>query len=370
MQHEAKLYWFDLFRGIASILVFLGHLRSFTFVDYPQNPSLDPLAKAFYFFTGFGHQAVIVFFVLSGFFIIRSIHESVQTGAWNPWIYLFNRLNRLWIVLIPALLFTLFWDTLGLHFFADAEGYSGKIETLPGVDPKNKLSLSTFIGNVFFLQNILVTTYGSNSPLWSLANEFWYYILFPLVYFNLHPSTSVPSRLALAVLIILICLLVQTGILYGFLIWLMGGVVYLIFKGKYIRLPTHYLWGICYSILFFGVLFCIRLNFSPAVFNDYTLGVITAILLGYLSTQQISIRGLQRNTVFLSEISYTVYLFHMPFTAFAAAVFVPVRKLYSVSHLVIYCSMVLCIFLYCCLAYFCFEKHTKQIKKRYSTLLK
>jgi len=35
--------------------------------------------------------------------------------------------------------------------------------------------------NVFFLQTITVPVYGSNSPLWSLANEFWYYLLFPLL---------------------------------------------------------------------------------------------------------------------------------------------------------------------------------------------
>ena len=34
--------------------------------------------------------------------------------------------------------------------------------------------------NAFFLQTIVGPTFGSNGPLWSLAYEWWYYVLFPL----------------------------------------------------------------------------------------------------------------------------------------------------------------------------------------------
>ena len=42
-------------------------------------------------------------------------------------------------------------------------------------------SVTAFIGNMFGLQTILVPSFGGNFPLWSLANETWYYILFPLL---------------------------------------------------------------------------------------------------------------------------------------------------------------------------------------------
>jgi peptidoglycan/LPS O-acetylase OafA/YrhL len=39
---------------------------------------------------------------------------------------------------------------------------------------------TTFVGNLAFLQTIAVPIFGTNGPMWSLANEFWYYLIFPL----------------------------------------------------------------------------------------------------------------------------------------------------------------------------------------------
>ena len=41
--------------------------------------------------------------------------------------------------------------------------------------------LETLLGNAAFLQEIVVPTYGSNAPLWSLSYEFWYYFLYPVL---------------------------------------------------------------------------------------------------------------------------------------------------------------------------------------------
>jgi hypothetical protein len=38
-------------------------------------------------------------------------------------------------------------------------------------------SLIAFLGNFAFLQTICVPIFGTNGPMWSLANEFWYYII-------------------------------------------------------------------------------------------------------------------------------------------------------------------------------------------------
>ena len=52
--------------------------------------------------------------------------------------------------------------------------------------PPLHLDAATFWGNLVFLQTILVPTYGTNALLWSLANEFWYYMLFPLLAVLIH----------------------------------------------------------------------------------------------------------------------------------------------------------------------------------------
>ena len=77
--NNQRFFWLDVVRGLSAIAVCAGHLRSVMFVDYSnlQTPSL--LQKVFYGLTGLGHQAVMVFFVLSGFFVGGSILRKKQT---------------------------------------------------------------------------------------------------------------------------------------------------------------------------------------------------------------------------------------------------------------------------------------------------
>jgi peptidoglycan/LPS O-acetylase OafA/YrhL len=61
--------WLDLLRGLSALVVCLVHLRNAVLLDGSDliHPSIPQ--KAFYFITGFGHQAVIFLFVLSGYFV-------------------------------------------------------------------------------------------------------------------------------------------------------------------------------------------------------------------------------------------------------------------------------------------------------------
>jgi hypothetical protein len=57
---------------------------------------------------GLGSQSVIVFFVLSGFFVGESVIKRWNIFSYSD--YLLAWFIRLWIVLVPALLLTLFLD--------------------------------------------------------------------------------------------------------------------------------------------------------------------------------------------------------------------------------------------------------------------
>ena len=63
----------DLIRGLAAWAVMWDHLRGLCFVDFQQVKQADFLLRVIYFFTGFGNEAVLVFFVLSGFLISSAI---------------------------------------------------------------------------------------------------------------------------------------------------------------------------------------------------------------------------------------------------------------------------------------------------------
>ncbi len=90
------------------------------------------------------------------------------------------------------------------------------------------LNLQTFLGNVACLQTIFVPGFGSNGPLWSLANEFWYYFLFPAVLLAFWKGVPVAMRvLGLGATAFLLWLLGGDKLL-GFLIWLAGAGVRLL----------------------------------------------------------------------------------------------------------------------------------------------
>jgi peptidoglycan/LPS O-acetylase OafA/YrhL len=90
-ERQKNYEWLDLFRGLAAMLVLINHLRSLLLKDYTNTDGY--FRSFFYFITGFGHQAVVVFFVLSGFFITKTIQESFSKKIWTFKMYFVNRLS-------------------------------------------------------------------------------------------------------------------------------------------------------------------------------------------------------------------------------------------------------------------------------------
>ena len=82
MKHKSEYLIFDAFRGGAALIVAFAHLRSLFFGDYVFSSS-GFIAKSFFFISGYAHQAVMIFFVLSGFFIAGSIDRNYKSGRYN-----------------------------------------------------------------------------------------------------------------------------------------------------------------------------------------------------------------------------------------------------------------------------------------------
>jgi peptidoglycan/LPS O-acetylase OafA/YrhL len=368
MKHDINLVWFDFFRGIAALLVLTGHLRALMFVDYSESTSL--FGQIFYFLTGFGHQAVVIFFVLSGFFIIRSIHESVLNDRWNVKNYILNRMVRLWIVLLPALILTLLWDKIGLCFFKNAYTYTDLIAKLPGINPASKLGVLDFLGNLFFLQTIYVPTYGTNVALWSLSNEFWYYVLFPLIYFFVSKFYKIKTRIILFIAIWLCALFIGFGLALSMSVWLMGGVVYLVIKNNFFLKRYLKIKFVLSIFSFITVLTLIRFKIYPNIFNDFSLGIVTSFMLCVFS--KIPMKNLHLRTIakHFSNISYTVYLTHLSFAILFITVLYSHPVIFSPVNFIFYLLLLAIIMLYCYLIYFCFERNTANIKGYIKKVLK
>jgi peptidoglycan/LPS O-acetylase OafA/YrhL len=330
----------DLIRGLAAWAVMWGHLRALFFVDYQhlQHGSL-PLG-AVYFFTGFGNQAVMVFFVLSGFLISSVIIGRRVSGNWSWRDYAIDRASRLYVVLIPGLLFGLFWDKMGSVLFAFRHIYSQPIDGFGTAIAQSQLTFDTFLGNLFFLQTILCPTFGSNGPLWSLANEFWYYVLFPVALAACVAWASYSVRTAIPLTILTACLALFLGqhILVGFLIWLTGTV--LVFANANWRFLTKSwlkLYALATILLLSGCLISARSGRSVILGSDLCVGIAFSLFLfAVLQMDAQKVEGVyQRAAHFLAGFSYSLYVLHFPVLLFLRAWLVPLQRWQpDVRHLI------------------------------------
>ena len=81
--NPAFLYM-DALRAVLALVVAFGHIWALLIADY--RPTDDLLVKSLYLAAGFGHPAVILFFVLSGFWITRSILLTPPARwTWSGW---------------------------------------------------------------------------------------------------------------------------------------------------------------------------------------------------------------------------------------------------------------------------------------------
>lgn len=89
----------DWLRGLSALAVFSGHLRAALFVDFSSLSTSNIFHKLFYLVTGLGHQAVVIFFALSGYLVGGSVIRSIKNvSAIGVRKYFFARITRLWMV--------------------------------------------------------------------------------------------------------------------------------------------------------------------------------------------------------------------------------------------------------------------------------
>jgi peptidoglycan/LPS O-acetylase OafA/YrhL len=360
-KHSACL---DLIRGCAAVAVFMGHLRAAVFVGSAEIIKISLPAKLFYFFTGLGHQAVLVFFVLSGYFVGGSIAASHQKGRWSAVNYTISRASRIWIVLIPSLLLTLLLDLLG-RAITNGAGYDGGYERVMNSGPtsSNPLDLSflTFFGNVFALQTIWAPVFGSNGPLWSLANESWYYVLFPLLFIIFRGAYGPAARIGCGAALCALLLFLPRHILEPGFIWLAGYFCWRALQNKNI----YHFFSTSIVRLFAVGLFMAALLYSKQ-FNtggDWAVGVGAGILVLSFASAELS-GWMEWVAVKLADVSYSLYLLHFSFIVFIAFVFLRGNRFQpATSSFILYLGLLSITFFYCIALWWLFERNTAKLRR-------
>jgi peptidoglycan/LPS O-acetylase OafA/YrhL len=350
----------DLVRGLAACMVLLEHWRNLFFDDYSTLPHHNLFLLAGYLFTGAGHQAVVVFFLLSGYLIGGSVFRTLARQTWSWKDYLLHRFTRLWIVLIPGLLLGGLWDWIGMHHAHAALLYSGQVPNHMLPDIHTTLTAKTLLGNAAFLQTIYVPTFGSNGALWSLANEFWYYMLFPLGLLTLWKSTRIIPRLFYLILFLLLAAGPCRSLVSGFPLWLAG--VLLTFM-PVLRMPhiVRVTTGLLYALLFIGF---IHQPYLAGITGDYVFAGITFLFFWIMlsATGEAKENTFARFSRTLSSFSYTLYVVHTPLVLLCAAFLVGDGRLEpTLPHLALTSCILLAVVAYAWALALCTEVHTHRV---------
>jgi peptidoglycan/LPS O-acetylase OafA/YrhL len=150
---QALSTYLDLIRIVATLLVFIGHSESWTDLHLP-------LAYE-------DHDGMVALFVLSGFVIAYTQAEREKTVK----LFMTRRLARLYSIMIPAVVLTVLLDFVGPRINPGA--YSPF--PIPLDHPLGRAAISlAFLNEMWFFSIDL----GSNSPMWSISYEVFYYVIF------------------------------------------------------------------------------------------------------------------------------------------------------------------------------------------------
>jgi len=316
----------NVVRTLAAVIVVVGHIRALFFEDY-SSVSHGALPALFYLATSLGHAAVMVFFVLSGYWVGGSVLRSVRADKFNWRLFLISRLSRLWLVLLPALALTGLVDHAGLHVLGDSAIYQSdpSYHVLPK-DLHESLTWSTLTGNVVFLQRLVTSTFGTNGALWSLAYEFWFYVLFASLVLAAYRRGVSRIAYLLATIFGVFALGVEPVIYFTF--WLAGAVL----AANTHRIRTvelsgrrgsTYRWTAAMVLVATMCLDKIRPGFT----SDGTVAVTTAIFLALLESNPIprsmAVRKGMSSVASYAHASFSLYSIHLPLVALAAAAAAP-----------------------------------------------
>lgn len=215
-----RLKILDSIRGMAALIVLFHHIFKLNKNALHKHLSTW-LYNIFNFISDLNLEAVLLFFIISGFSIGLSTFKRPLKNKDSLNSYLYRRFKRIlpiyWISIILSLLIGIVSKTLYLPDF----------------------TLKNLIGNILFLQTSStiseswVIPYGLNGPLWSLSFEMFFYLFFPVAYvLNVKylNKVSVSIKYLLLVVLVLIGIVINKKVIFipyflffgGFITWILG----------------------------------------------------------------------------------------------------------------------------------------------------
>ncbi|HKO17567.1 MAG TPA: acyltransferase family protein, partial [Acidobacteriaceae bacterium] len=320
-------------RWAAALLVMLSHLRGMLFIGWGNLPpaSKTVAVALLYGATAFFHEAVVIFFVLSGFLISGPNLERARVDLFRCKSYSVDRATRIYVTAFPALVLTLAADAIGRTYFSWT-GFYDRTNLLTaeraGAAFHYEHQLLSFIQNLAMLQPAHATVLGSNAPLWSLSFEVWIYVWF--MTFALAFQRRAKSPWILVALATAGLLLFHWSAIFYLLIWCLGGVAY-----QSRRWPD----SISLAVAAFAASLALSLSSwaaldvarVPIKKTDILVGLSFAWVLALMKRRSYRLwtRTAKLNEG-LADFSYSLYLIHFPLMLCFIGLFVRVAGLEAV----------------------------------------
>jgi peptidoglycan/LPS O-acetylase OafA/YrhL len=351
LEKRRHFYWLDLLRFLAAFEVMAGHTRGFLFVDYGSLPAAQhtPLTFALFSITRIGDEAVLMFFVLSGFLVGGKTIQKLKEGTFNLQSYIIDRTVRIMLPLISALLLIICINSI-MHVKNDSV---------------------VLFGNLFSLQGIAVDP--ASPPFWSLSYEVWFYIIMGAIacFFT---TTSLQQRVV-AFLILLVSFAVFTKLQFVYLaIWFIGAFAYLLVPQK----KNRYLFMLT-AVTFVAALIPLQMTLASKsavtagwqkYLNRDFLQIGFALVFAMLIVQAIQYvprtrfgQRLDKLGTRLANFSYTLYLAHYPPLGLLMYWGYPKSSSLGLRSVAGYALILALLVAYSYAVYWLFEKRTSTVKR-------
>jgi peptidoglycan/LPS O-acetylase OafA/YrhL len=317
----------DALRGFLAVYVLAGHARWLLWAGHREwlaaSPALWELPIGYSSAVlRYGREAVMIFFVLSGFFIhlkaagllSRGVCAEMSLGAFYR-----RRLHRLLAPYLFALVITVVCDLVGSTLFPSLYHSSTGDSLLDHTFANKGYTWGSVVPALLLLPSSVAGDFGTNGPLWSIAYEVVYYALYP-AWFALRQKSVMAAYAGLPA----ICLATSFSGMEGFpasvimhyQVWLAGaGLAEVLARAKF---SSRLALG---SAIAFSCAFALN-----QMTREPGLTILTAVLFGCAAVSCFAALPWRLSTSLTGRLleqlgirSYTLYVVHFPFLTLIAA---------------------------------------------------
>ncbi len=324
INQNERFYLLDIFRGFAAICVVLQHYQHFY---YTKSMNLDdsfkydqlPLFEYISFGYKFGSVAVQFFFLLSGFIFFSFYKKKIFKKNISFKNFLILRISRLYPLHILTLFLMLILQKVYYSFSSSYFVYGNN-------------GIENFLLHLFLIQEWGVANLfninnssGYNHPAWSISVEIFVYISFFIT--SLIFIKNFIESIVFLIITIFIYIIIHEflgNLAVGIILFYLGGSTYYLCNIIKKNLSSKKYLILIGILLFDFVIFGRFLNNFFLDFQstfDYLFGKRLMILLFFIKFPLIIInldiiqfyfKNLGKKLIILGDLSYTIYLIHVP----------------------------------------------------------